>query len=94
MSIANKLIHIRINDKLHESLKQRAKDTNRTVSQYVRDILSTHNHPLFPFPIPPTYSPETGLPVSIHEAQENMEKRDQFGRRIETVNPEEEYVRI
>ena len=94
MSIANKLIHIRINDKLHESLKQRAKDTNRTVSQYVRDILSTHNHPLFPAHIPPTYTPETGLPVTIHEAQENMEKRDQFGRRIETVNPEEEYVRI
>jgi len=30
MSIGNKLIHVRVNDKLHNSLNQRAKDTNRT----------------------------------------------------------------
>ena len=91
MSLGRKLIHVRVNDKLHESLIQRANDTNRTMSQYIRDILSTHNHPLFPFPIT---TPETGLPVTIHEAQKDMEKRDQFGRRIETVKQEEDYVRI
>jgi len=83
MRDAKKMIHIRVNDKLHESLIQRAKDTNRTMSQYIRDILSTHNHPLFPAHIPPTYTPETGLPVTINEAQKDMEKRDQFGRRVE-----------
>ena len=83
MSIGNKLIHVRVNDKLHNSLNQKAKDTNRTVSQYIRDILSTSTHPL-----------ELGLPVTIHEAQQNMEKRDQFGRRIETLNPEEDCVSI
>ena len=91
MRDAKKMIHIRVNDKLHESLILRAKDTNRTMSQYIRDILSTHNHPLFPAHIPPTYTPETGLPVTINEAQEDMEKRDQFGRRIETVKQQEEY---
>ena len=63
MSIGNKLIHIRVNDKLHKSVKQRAKDTNRTVSQYVRDILSTSTHPL-----------EVGLPLTIHDAKKDMEK--------------------
>jgi len=82
MSIGRKLIHVRVNDKLHESLNQRAKDTNRTVSQYIRDILSTSTHPL-----------EIGLPVTIPEAQEDMKKQDQFGRRIQTVKQQiqEEY---
>ena len=83
MSLGNKLIHVRVNDKLHESLIQRANDTNRTMSQYIRDILSTSTHPL-----------EVGLPVTIPEAQEDMEKRDQFGRRIQTVKQEEDYVGI
>ena len=78
MSIGNKLIHVRVNDRLHKSLNQRAKDTNRTVSQYIRDILSTSTHPL-----------EVGLPITIHEAQEDMEKRDQFGRRVNTIEQEE-----
>ena len=78
MSIGNKLIHVRVNDRLHKSVNQRAKDTNRTVSQYIRDILSTSIHPL-----------EIGLPVTIHEAQKNMERRDEFGRRVELNLTEE-----
>jgi len=90
MSIGRKLIHVRVNDKLHKSLNQRAKDTNRTVSQYIRDILSTSTHPL-----------EIGLPVTIPEAQEDMKKHAdctcrrcrQIRRQVQTVKQQiqEEY---
>ena len=63
MSLGRKLIHVRVNDELHKLLIQRAKDTNRTMSQYIRDILSTSTHPL-----------EVGLPLSIHDAKKDMEK--------------------
>mgnify|MGYP006120065367 CR=1 FL=1 len=77
MRDAKKMIHIRVNDKLHESLIQRAKDTNRTMSQYIRDILSTSNHPL------EVERWRSGLPLTIQESKDAMERRDEFGRRVE-----------
>ena len=77
MSIGNKLIHVRVNDRLHKSLNQRAKDTNRTVSQYIRDVLSTSDHPL------EIERWRSGLPLTIQESKDAMERRDQFGRRVE-----------
>jgi len=88
MSIGNKLIHVRVNDKLHNSLNQRAKDTNRTVSQYIRDILSTSDHPL------EIERWRSGLPLTIQESRDAMERRDKSGRRLETLNPEEDCVSI
>ena len=88
MSIGNKLIHIRVNDKLHKSLTQRAKDTNRTMSQYIRDILSTSDHPL------EIERWRSGLPLTIQESKDAMERRDQFGRRITMNLTEGDNVRI
>jgi len=88
MSIGNKLIHIRVNDKLHKSLNQRAKDTNRTMSQYIRDILTTSDHPL------EVERWRAGFPLTIQEAKDAMERRDEFGRRITMNLTEEENVRI
>lgn len=83
MRDAKKMIHIRVNDKLHESLIQRAKDTNRTMSQYIRDILSTSNHPL------EVERWRSGLPLTIQESKDAMERRDEFGRRVELNLTEE-----
>ena len=88
MSIGNKLIHIRVNDKLHKSLNQRAKDTNRTMSQYIRDILTTSDHPL------EVERWRAGFPLTIQEAKDAMERRDEFGRRITMNLTEEDNVRI
>ena len=88
MSIGNKLIHVRVNDRLHKSLNQRAKDTNRTVSQYIRDILTTSDHPL------EVERWRAGFPLTIQEAKDAMERRDEFGRRITMNLTEEENVRI
>ena len=88
MSIGNKLIHIRVNDKLHKSLNQRAKDTNRTMSQYIRDILTTSDHPL------EVERWRAGFPLTIQEAKDSMERSDEFGRRITMNLTEEENVRI
>ena len=88
MSIGNKLIHIRVNEKLHKSLNQRAKDTNRTMSQYIRDILTTSDHPL------EVERWRAGFPLTIQEAKDAMERRDEFGRRITMNLTEEENVRI
>ena len=88
MSIGNKLIHIRVNDKLHKTLNQRAKDTNSTMSQYIRDILTTSDHPL------EVERWRAGFPLTIQEAKDAMERRDEFGRRITMNLTEEENVRI
>ena len=88
MSIGNKLIHIRVNDKLHKSLTQRAKDTNRTMSQYIRDILSTSDHPL------EIERWGAGFPLTIQEAKDAMERRDEFGKRITMNLTGEDNVRI
>ena len=88
MSIGRKLIHVRVNDKLHKSLNQRAKDTNRTMSQYIRDILTTSDHPL------EVERWRAGFPLTIQEAKDAMERRDEFGRRITMNLTEEDNVRI
>ena len=88
MSIGNKLIHIRVNDKLHKSLTQRAKDTNRTMSQYIRDILSTSDHPL------EVERWRAEFPLTIQEAKDAMERRDEFGKRITMNLTEGDNVRI
>ena len=38
-------IALRVNDKFFDSVKESARQTNRSVSQYIRDVLSTSSHP-------------------------------------------------
>ena len=40
-----KTILFKVNDDFHKEIKLSAKNTNRTVSQYIRDVLSTGSHP-------------------------------------------------
>ena len=71
MSVGSKFIHIRVNDKLHKSLNRKAKETHRTVSQNIRDILSTSEHPL------EIDRWQSGLPVTLQTAKEQMTKNEE-----------------
>ena len=44
----NKLIALRINKVLYDDLQNNAKKSHRSMSQYIRDLILTGNHPMEP----------------------------------------------
>ena len=40
-----KMIALKVDDDFYNNVKNQAKQTHRTVSQYVRDVLVTSQHP-------------------------------------------------
>tara|TARA_Y100001963_G_C6792847_1_gene456666 strand:- start:6263 stop:6451 length:189 start_codon:yes stop_codon:yes gene_type:complete len=42
-----KTIIVKVNDSFHRLVKERARRSERTMSQYVRDVLTTNEHPLY-----------------------------------------------
>ena len=42
-----KTIILKVQDSFHELIKERAKKSERSMSQYVRDVLTANEHPLY-----------------------------------------------
>ena len=42
-----KTIILKVQDSFHELIKARAKKSERSMSQYVRDVLTANEHPLY-----------------------------------------------
>ena len=40
-----KTIILKVNDEFHSNLKQKARDSQRSMSQYIRDVIVTNEHP-------------------------------------------------
>ena len=42
-----KTIILKVQDSFHDMIKERAKKSDRSMSQYVRDVLTANEHPLY-----------------------------------------------
>ena len=58
-----KTIIVKVQDSFHELVKERAKKSERSMSQYVRDVLTANAHPLY----------------QIHELGEESKIIDKYG---------------